>query len=102
MHLRSQAVLCQSSPRGKTIPKPKKYAGEVFPVQGVSDTQEAAGTLMQGVEWDVSGTFLSLSIYSIPLGVYFKNQLFHPLSPCLTAAPTHGATPPDTGFFLRA
>lgn len=36
----------------KTTLKPKKYGGKVFPAQGVSDTQEAAGILMQG------GTFL--------------------------------------------
>lgn len=56
---------------------------------GISDTQEAVGTLMCGVELDISGTLLSPSIYSIPLGVYFKNQsyfiLFHcdlQLHPC--------------------
>lgn len=66
-------ILCQLT-RGKTILKPKKPVGEVFPAWGVSNTQKAAGTLTQGAEQDISGTLLSLSIFSVPLGAYFKNS----------------------------
>lgn len=60
----------QNYPKGKkTTP-----AGEVLAAWGVSHTQEAAGTLMQGADQDIPGTLLSLSIFSVPPGAYFKNS----------------------------